>query len=1776
MSVFNINDDYFKYQKCLSGITYQYVNQLDDIYEKNLMVGTNYCIYCMYNEFDVINNFMINFYQVDICCTGNTDLSQRYFQLDGAYLKTKHRVLLVGQNDTTQNDVYNVDSRGYLILSDELTETGKTWRYKSYVKLGYNKGKQFHLINIGNRFPLKGEKKQFLEGHGYIIKNFFNYNLFRTDSVPNLIFTDYEVSRISVNQNYNLYSGFTTLSIQNGGSITIKYHSGTTAYDYDPSGHSYKITATGNTSLYSYNGTTGSGTNNIFNSSGSTNFAGYDTYIQTDSTICSNAKINDYIKLSITGFTGTTTGLTSLELKSFVKRIESPYIIIKDYISEYIINEYYTGVTQSDYTFTNLMFSPTGNSFKDVMLESYWANYFNVSGITENGLDKLYVYPIEYNNNKYFDYDGLLFDVNTNNGILTGYIYGSTLEGAVISSGAGGSTTSDKTGYYILYLTPGTQTITTTYSHYYPSASIVAMISDDTQTLDFNMIHCTGITTGTVYDMSNNPIIGAGVTGGTTSVISDGSGIYTINNMLSGTQTFTCGASGYVSVTESSEVPDDGTLTKDFHLSSVPISPIITTEPITDITSTGATSGGNITSDGGSFIIERGICWSTSTSPTISDIHTSDGSGLGIFISNLTNLTSYQTYYIRAYATNSVGTSYGNEVTGKTLSVLATITTTSATDVNTSEATSGGNITNDGGTTVTDRGVCWSTSTNPTISNNHRSNGDGMGVFTISLTGLTNGTLYYIKAYAINSVGTAYGNEITIDTLELTLPIITTNSITNITTTGSTSGGNITSDGGAVVTARGVCWATAIDPTISNNIKASDSGGTGSYSINITGLTSYTNYYARSYATNSVGTAYGNNVAFETLPSIFAPTITTDAITDITTTGSTSGGNVTSDGGASVTTRGVCWSTLNNPTISNSHTIDGTGTGLFTSSLTGLDLNTTYYVRAYASNSVGITYGNEQSFTTNSIIIVAPSVITTEASFITTTGSTSGGKVTSDGGDTVTDRGICWSNSGTPDISNNHTSDGSGTGSFTSIITGLSSNVEYWVRSYAINSIDISYGNEISFITTIDVVLPTVTTTIISSITPTTARSGGNVISDGGDTVIERGVCWSTSPTPTISNSHTNNGVGEGVFLSDMTSLLPTTTYYVRAYATNSAGTAYGDEKTFATTAIAVLPSVTTTAASLITTTGATSGGNVTSDGGSTVTNRGVCWSTSTNPTTSNSHTSNGSGTGIFTSSLTGLLPTTTYYIRAYAINSVGTKYGNQLTFLTSTPVAIPSITTYEMTDITTTGATSGGNVTSDGGSSVTSRGVCWNTIGSPTTSNNKTVNGTGTGSFTSSLTSLASGTHYHVRAYATNSVGTSYGNEVTGTTSSIPTLPSVTTTAASLITQTGATSGGEVTNSGNTTVTARGVCYSTSPNPTTANNHTSNGNGIGVFTSSLTGLTNGTLYYIKAYAINSVGTAYGNELTFTSTANIPTLTTKEITSITINSASSGGDVISSGGTITSVGVCYSDYYNPPSKTNSSFTSNGYIFQPTFDSNISGLITNHSYYVRAYATNSAGTGYGSNVETFTTLNIPTVSTNSTTYVSATGATSGGNVTNSGGTTVTTRGICWSQYGIPTISDNHTASGSGLGSYTIIITGLTQSITYYVRAYATNSVGTAYGLDVTFTTPLGVPSVTTTSINGILSTTPWNSAKGKGYITSAGVYPVSTYGFCWVLGTGLYPTTGDTKTISAGPHTGLFSSDIGESPDELTPSTNYTGRAYAINAYGTAYGGIINFTTEAAP
>jgi uncharacterized protein (TIGR02145 family) len=195
---------------------------------------------------------------------------------------------------------------------------------------------------------------------------------------------------------------------------------------------------------------------------------------------------------------------------------------------------------------------------------------------------------------------------------------------------------------------------------------------------------------------------------------------------------------------------------------------------------------------------------------------------------------------------------------------LPNVSTSPVSNINQNTATSGGNVTSNGGGTITTRGVCWGTTSKPTIALSTKTNdGNGSGIFISNITGLTSGTKYYVRAYASNSAGTAYGSEISFTTPStVVIPTVSTAGLTCKTYTTYESGGNVTSNGGAAVTARGVCWSTSPSPTVALSTKTSDGTGTGTFSSSITGLTLYAYYYVRAYATNSAGTAYGNEFSF--------------------------------------------------------------------------------------------------------------------------------------------------------------------------------------------------------------------------------------------------------------------------------------------------------------------------------------------------------------------------------------------------------------------------------------------------------------------------------------------------------------------------------------------------------------------------------------------------------------------------------------------------------------------------------------------------------------------------------------------------------------------------------------------------------------------------------------------------------------------------------------------------------------------------------------------------
>ena len=682
---------------------------------------------------------------------------------------------------------------------------------------------------------------------------------------------------------------------------------------------------------------------------------------------------------------------------------------------------------------------------------------------------------------------------------------------------------------------------------------------------------------------------------------------------------------------------------------------------------------------------------------------------------------------------------------------LGTVITLPVESITPSTAVAGGNVTSNGHQEITARGVCWSTTNPPTIADSHTTDSTGLGTFTSMVSGLALSTTYYLCAYVTNEMGTAYGEVVTFTTEASTAPIVTTAPYNDLLATTVTCGGNVLSDGGMPITSRGICWSDINPtPTIYNNVVEAGAG-TGEFSLMLAGLNSNTTYHVRAYATNALGTTYGETVTFTTIIPVL-PTVTTSSVTDILPYTATFHGEVVSNGGAMLEARGFCYGTSHNPTIEGDHTEDGTAPGVYTSIVTTLAPTTTYYVRAYATNLLGTVYGEETSFFSAT---TPPGVTTNDVTDITQTSAACGGAVTYAGGAAVTAKGLCYSTSENPTTADNTIDGGTGVGAFSGELTGLISNTTYYIRAYATNSVGTNYGEQKTF-TTLPYLVPTIEAVEPTDVSYYSFTCGGNVTDAGTYAVTARGLCWATTPNPTISNPYIALGSGTGTFSHTFTDLTANTTYYVRAYAINSVGIAYSEQMEV-TTLANTAPVVVTQSASVV----GVCQGNVTSDGGLEVTERGFCYSTYPNPTIYDNYIAAGSGSGTFTATLPDLVGETTYYVKAYATNALGTTYGEQMSFVRA---VLPTITTASVSNFDKSTVACGGNVTADGYSTVTARGVCWSTSHNPTISNSKTTNGTGTGSFTSTLTGLTLGTIYYVRAYATNSVGTAYGAEVSFT----------------------------------------------------------------------------------------------------------------------------------------------------------------------------------------------------------------------------------------------------------------------------------------------------------------------------------------------------------------------------------------------------------------------------
>jgi hypothetical protein len=593
--------------------------------------------------------------------------------------------------------------------------------------------------------------------------------------------------------------------------------------------------------------------------------------------------------------------------------------------------------------------------------------------------------------------------------------------------------------------------------------------------------------------------------------------------------------------------------------------PTVATVGVSDVRYTAATVDADVADDGSELIFARGVVLAAHPGPGLHDAVYYATPGTGPFATRCDLLAPDTVYWVRPFATNALGTSFGEERTFTTRALAApTLSTLAVSTVTDSTATSGGNITDDGGTPILGRGACWSLSPDPTTASACVNEGVGAGSYLVLLTGLPSGTTLHVRAFASNAQGTAYGEDRSFTTVLLPLATVTTSAPTAISYTTASGGGTVVSDHGAPVTSRGICWATTPAPTRAGTC-FTEAGGMGSFSASLTGLAAGTTFYVRAFAVNGGGTSYGNEVTFATLATS-VPALTTRAVIGISSDVAGSGGVISTDGGSPVTARGVCWSINPGPTVANTRTTDGTGSAAFSSTMTGLNPLTTYYVRAYATNALGTAYGSQLSFTTTDLVTPGPTLPVVGTSTSTLTGSStaaSGGYVSNDGGSAITARGVCWSTAQNPTLADTCSSGGAGIGYFSATVTGLGGcGVVYYVRAYATNATGTAWGNQNSVSTGL---LPTVTTDAVSAVGYYDATSGGAITDNGGCAITQKGVVWSWNPGPALGNPGTTHGGGDAPFVSSVTPLYANRTYYVRAYATNSVGTTYGQQVVFTT-----------------------------------------------------------------------------------------------------------------------------------------------------------------------------------------------------------------------------------------------------------------------------------------------------------------------------------------------------------------------------------------------------------------------------------------------------------------------------------------------------------------------------------------------------------------------------------------------------------------------------------
>jgi hypothetical protein len=1167
--------------------------------------------------------------------------------------------------------------------------------------------------------------------------------------------------------------------------------------------------------------------------------------------------------------------------------------------------------------------------------------------------------------------------------------------------------------------------------------------------------------------------------------------------------------------------------------SGSPTVPVVQTAIVTFITPNSAESGGAVLSTGGRALSARGIIWSTTIDPILGNnlgIEIDPFTVQGSFTSNITGLSSGQTYYVRAYATNQIGTGYGQSIqfvaTTIVLPGVIAVTASSATSTTVGVTSS---ITNLGNApSVSARGVIWNTTTIDPVTVNLATYPNKLietgsfnaGGFFQTISGLNANTVYYLRSVASNGAGNKISeNEIRVRTQVGAIPPTVTISIVDLLgdiTTTTVKARIVTT--GTLISQQGIVWSTTdtTDPnwvTMPDTISLPNNPNGGTSDVTTTQpLIQGQTYYFWGYVISPAGTVYSSpslQIKTDDIPSVVTLTISADG---------TVSGRLTSKNGAIVTGVGVIWTdafdVLDTVQVDN---LTGFADGYEWTLSPSVLLSGTVYARAFAGNSVGIGYGEELT-----VDIIALPVVTTNTAVQTADPFvwTLRGLLQNLGGANSVAVGFYYGIGGIPTNQIQLSAPRTTTGQF-SINTPTLTPGTYTFYAYAINGAGEQLGNQLTF--TVASTIPTISTTYSNDI----ILAGGSLLMELTATGITnnpttRGFVWDSTINPTDAlTAKTSKGTGNTGFTSSIPvdspgnqAIAPDTEIYLRAYARNTSGIGYSENLRIYSANIGL--TLTIVNSKLVYT------GSITSQTSNIVVSQGVVYSTS--PITPAVLRSGGGYTvaqaTLTTNATTWAYPTTDgtliaadsntiYYARTWV--KLSSAYGGHFVYSRERSTTISPIIngTVTISNITSSSMTITGTVTSDGGGTLTALGVCYSTSVSPTTANLKVSAPTLTvGQFSVTITGLASGTLYYFRVFATNASGTSYSPSPggTGTTQITTSLASLTTAAITVFDGTTATLGGTITSDGNSPITERGVVYAFNQAPTTGNNKLV-GDATTTFTVNATTLLQNTLYYVRAYAINGVGTSYGNQQSFTTTTT-PTLNFVSTANLTGTSITYNSNVTSNGGeTLTARGVIWSTSPSPTIAL-STKTNDG-IAVGNIASSVTGLLNGTLYYLRGYATNVNGTTYTSDT-TITTLSAPTVATSDFVFNNhgliqetfypelsnvdvRTSATVTGQITNTGGSNVTESGFVWSSATTtPTLTTNQgrTFSTTVISANGTNISGLMRLLKnensdffvanqdlYYYRAYAINSIGTTLGPVKSFRTlydPVIIPFETPTS------------------------------------------------------------------------------------------------------